>query len=45
MSTASVKNAKHHISHLVKGRIRCWANPGSLAVTKGILVSFFSSSY
>ena len=25
--------------------IRCWALPCSLAVTKGILVSFFSSAY
>lgn len=29
-----------------KGRgIRCWAPPCSLAVTEGILVSFFSSAY
>lgn len=26
-------------------RIRCWALPASLAVTEGILVSFFSSAY
>uniref|UniRef100_A0ACD6AUM8 Uncharacterized protein n=1 Tax=Avena sativa TaxID=4498 RepID=A0ACD6AUM8_AVESA len=26
-------------------RFSCWAVPGSLAVTRGILVSFFSSAY
>ena len=26
-------------------RFSCWALPGSLAVTRGILVSFFSSAY
>ncbi|CAL9140719.1 unnamed protein product, partial [Musa hybrid cultivar] len=26
-------------------RFSSWADPGSLAVTKGILVSFFSSAY
>ncbi len=25
--------------------VRCWAHPCSLAVTRGILVSFFSSAY
>jgi len=25
--------------------VRCWAHPCSLAATKGILVSFFSSAY
>ena len=28
-----------------KGRFSSWAIPGSLAVTRGILVSFFSSAY
>ena len=37
---------KHHSSCRPRGRrIRCWAHPASLAVTKGILVSFFSSAY
>ena len=36
----------HHISRRPLGRkIRCWALPASLAVTRGILVSFFSSAY
>jgi len=36
----------HHISRRPLGReIRCWAFPASLAVTEGILVSFFSSAY
>lgn len=36
----------HHISRRPNGReIRCWALPASLAVTEGILVSFFSSAY
>jgi len=40
---------KHHIS-LVRNAetlrgIRCWAFPASLAATRGILVSFFSSAY
>jgi hypothetical protein len=36
----------HHISRRPRGReIRCWALPASLAVTGGILVSFFSSAY
>ena len=36
----------HHISRRPLGReIRCWALPASLAVTEGILVSFFSSAY
>ena len=29
----------------VAARFSSWADPGSLAVTKGILVSFFSSAY
>lgn len=29
----------------VRQGIRCWALPASLAVTEGILVSFFSSAY
>ena len=37
---------KHYISQRPSGRaIQCWALPCSLAVTKGILVSFFSSAY
>ena len=37
---------KHHSSRRPKtAGIRCWALPASLAVTKGILVSFFSSAY
>lgn len=36
----------HHISRGPYGPgIRCWALPASLAVTEGILVSFFSSAY
>lgn len=27
------------------GKVRCWADPCSLAATRGILVSFFSSAY
>ena len=35
----------HHSSRRPQGRgIRCWARPASLAVTEGILVSFFSSA-
>ncbi|KAK9951765.1 hypothetical protein M0R45_007197 [Rubus argutus] len=32
-------------SNAVDARFSSWAIPGSLAVTKGILVSFFSSAY
>ena len=36
---------KHHSSHYrMRQGIRCWALPASLAVTRGILVSFFSSA-
>ncbi|KAH3749969.1 hypothetical protein DPMN_184485 [Dreissena polymorpha] len=36
----------HHISRgPSEPGIRCWALPASLAVTEGILVSFFSSAY
>ena len=35
----------HHNSYCETQRIQCWAVPSSLAVTEGILVSFFSSAY
>jgi len=33
------------LGRLKDARFQIWAHPGSLAVTKGILVSFFSSAY
>ena len=34
-----------HFPPTLRRGIRCWALPASLAVTRGILVSFFSSAY
>ena len=36
---------RHRSRPPLGGGIRRWANPASLAVTRGILVSFFSSAY
>ena len=40
----SSRTADVHTKSMTAG-IRCWALPASLAVTEGILVSFFSSAY
>ena len=43
-ATGTTPNTTGPARQLGQG-IRCWASPASLAVTEGILVSFFSSAY
>lgn len=44
-SAAEDASPDYNSDRLKDGRFSSWALPGSLAVTKGILVSFFSSAY
>ncbi|KAH0437887.1 hypothetical protein IEQ34_026181 [Dendrobium chrysotoxum] len=44
-SVAEDASPDYNSSCCMAARFQCWAYPGSLAVTRGILVSFFSSAY
>ncbi|KAH0460141.1 hypothetical protein IEQ34_010804 [Dendrobium chrysotoxum] len=44
-SVAEDASPDYNSSYCMAARFQCWAYPGSLAVTRGILISFFSSAY